>query len=261
MVYLNEVEHIKERADEACDALGFPRYEVVAERKLNAVDPRVIVVSQLAGNVGKTTADIPCSITMYVNDPAEGLAILGEIAKRNASKIFDSVVEDADGNAETFSIVETYTTPTIMDLDVVIGSNHAVRIVQYATFYVMADVLDVKEIGYKGEKIEFAQATIAYVAQLSANNKSGESLMKSTATGAAISLSITMPAQRNPLATDAIKVMVGECGKNTAFPISLSIGSHDPMAFSKRYLISACTMNSVRGGLPSLQVSFSEFDE
>lgn len=259
-VYFNAVQHFQNKLDAICDALGIDHYNVSAERKLDAVNAREVVIAAMAGPVGVTTATVTYEIGAYTNAPDEVMALLSELARTESGKVFTSESETMDGEVVTYNIIGSYMTPTVMDRDVEIGPNHGVRIVQFASFGVLPNLIDISSIKYKGQDVEFAQATVNYVAEVSSNNKSGQSLMKSTASGAAMSVSITLPPQRNVLTTDVLSVMVGLKDKNTPFSLDITFGTDNPTAATKQFIINGATFNTVRGAVPSLQVSFMEYD-
>lgn len=259
--YFDATAYFQSKIDAICSALDVDEYSVTAERKIDAVNARVIVVAAMAGPVGAKSASITYEVSAHTNNPPEVMSILTELAMAETNKPFTSAVEKADGNTVFYRIIPSFMTPTIMDRDVEIGANHGVRIVQYASFGIIADAYDVESIEYKGDEVEFAQATISFVSQLSSNNKSGENLMKNASTGAAFSLSLTLPSQRNALVTDIIKVMVGSKGKNTPFDIKIGIGGENGFEMEKTLILSTATLNSVLGRVPSLQASFAEFDD
>lgn len=259
--YFDAQAYFQAKLDAICAAMGIEPYKVSLERKLDAVNARVAVISALSGPVGAATATITYEIGVYTNEPEEVMSMLTELARSESGKVFSSESEGADGETKTYQCIGSYMTPTIMDRDIEIGPNHGVRVVQYASFGILADVLDIESVTYKGESIEFAQATLSFVSSLSANNKSGENLMKNTSTGAAISLSLTFPSQRSALALDLLSAMVGVRGKNEPFAIMFSVGGQNGISAEKKFIVSSATLNSVRGSVPSLQASFSEYDE
>ena len=259
--YFDATAYFQSKIDAICAALDVDAYSVTAERKIDAVNARVIVVAAMAGNVGATSASITYELSAYSNNPTEVISILTELARSETGKPFSSEAETSDGETISYRIIPSFMTPTVMDRDVEIGANHGVRIVQYASFGIVTEAYDVDSIEYKGSEVEFAQATISFVSQLTSNNKSGENLMKNASTGAAFSLSLTLPSQRNALVTDVIKVMVGSKGKNTPFDIKISIGGENGFEIEKTFILSTATMNSVLGRVPSLQASFAEFDD
>jgi hypothetical protein len=259
--YFDAVDYFQKKLNVICMALGIDGYNVSAERKLDAVNAREVVISAMAGPVGAATATITYEISVYTNVPDEVMNMLNELARTESGKTFTSEMETTNNEVLSFSIIPSYMTPTIMDRDLEIGPNHGARVIQYASFGILANVLDVKDITYKGEKVEVAQSTLNFVAQLSANNKSGENLMKSTSTGAALSLSLTIPSQSGLLALDIISVMAGAKDKNYQFNISLRVGDENGVTIDKTYIMSTATINSVRGSVPSLQATFAEYDE
>ena len=259
--YFDAVQYFQSKLNVICTALGFEEYNVSAERKLDAVNAREVVISAMAGPVGAATATITYEVSVYTNNPEEVMAMLTELARSESGSVFTSESETTGGDVVTYSVVPSYMTPTIMDRDLEIGPNHGVRVVQYASFGILANVLDINSITYKGDDVIFAQATINFVSQLSANNKSGENLMKSTSTGAAISLSLTIPSQKGLLALDIISVMAGAKSKNSPFAISLRVGDENGVLIDKTYVLSTATLNSVRGSVPSLQATFAEYDQ
>lgn len=259
-VYFDAVEYFQSKLDAICDALEIDHYNVSAERKLDAVNAREVVIAAMAGPVGVTTATVTYEISAYTNNPDEVMAMLNELARAESGKVFTSEVETIGGDTVTYNIIGSYMTPTVMDRDVEIGPNHGTRIVQFASFGILPDLMDISSISYKGEAVDFAQATVNYVAELSSNNKSGQSLMKSTASGAAMSISITLPPQRNTLTTDVLSVLAGTKDKNAPFSFSVVFGTDNPITISKQFIINGSTFNSMRGSIPSLQVSFAEYD-
>lgn len=259
--YFDAVSYFQAKLNELCVAMGYEQYNVSAERKLDAKNAREVVVSALSGPVGASTATITYEVSIYANDPTEAMSLLTELARTESGRVFSSDAETPDGDTITYQCIASFMTPTIMERDVEIGPNHGVRVVQYASFGILANVMDVSEVTYKGENVEFAQATLSFVAQLSANNKSGQNLMKSTSTGAAISLSLTIPSQTSPLSLDIVRVMVGQQGKNVPFAISFKVGGDNGVYAQKSFILSTATLNSVRGSVPSLQVTFAEYDE
>lgn len=259
--YFDAVEYFQKKLNVICMALGIDGYNVSAERKLDAVNAREVVISAMAGPVGAATATITYEVSVYTNNPDEVMNMLNELARTESGKTFTSEMETTDNEVLSFSIIPSYMTPTIMDRDLEIGPNHGVRVIQYASFGILKNVLDVKDITYKGEKVEVAQSTLNYVAQLASNNKSGENLMKSTSSGAAFSLSLTMPSQSGVLALDVLSVLVGAKSKNFPFAISFKIGGDNGIEVSKTFILSTATHNSVHGSVPSLQATFAEYDE
>lgn len=259
--YFDAVQYFQDKLNVICTALGIDEYNVSAERKLDAVNAREVVVAAMAGPVGAATATITYEVSVYTNNPDEVMAMLTELARSESGVTFTSESETTGGDVVTYSVIPSYMTPTIMDRDLEIGPNHGVRVVQYASFGILKNVLDVGGLTYRGEQLEFAQATLNFIAQLSSNNKSGQNLMKSTASGAALSLSLTIPSQSSVLALDIISVLVGAKSKNYPFAISFTIGDANGVQVSKTFILSAATLNSVRGSVPSLQATFAEYDE
>ena len=259
--YFDAVQYFQDKLDVICTALGIDEYNVSAERKLDAVNAREVVVAAMAGPVGAATATMTYEVSVYTNNPDEVMAMLTELARSESGSVFTSETETTGGEVVSYQCIPSYMTPTIMDRDLEIGPNHGVRVVQYVSFGILANVLDINSVKYKGDEVIFAQATINFVAQLSANNKSGENLMKSTATGAALSLSLTIPSQSGLLALDIISVMAGAKDKNYQFNISLRVGDENGVTIDKTYIMSTATINSVRGSVPSLQATFAEYDE
>jgi len=258
--YFDAAAYFQAKLDAICAAMEIESYSVSNERKLDAVNARVIVVSAMAGDVGTISANITYEISAYTNNPEEVLAVLTQLAKTETGKTFVSESEDPDGNVTIYNVVGSYMSPTIMERDLEIGPNHGVRVVQYVRFGILTDLLDVKSVAYKGETVEFAQATVNYVAELNSNNKSGQSLMKSTASGAAFSFSLTMAPQKTALAQDVMGVVLGSKDKNASFSLTITLGDTNPITFTGAFIVSGATFNSVRGAIPSLQVSFSQYD-
>lgn len=258
--YFDAAAYFQAKLDAICDAMEIERYSVSNERKIDAANARIVVVSAMAGPVGVVTAEITYEISVYTNAPEEVMAMLTQLAKTETGKTFTSESEDPDGNVSIYQCVGNYMTPTIMERDVEIGPNHGVRVVQYARFGILSDLLDIKTITYKGETVEFAQATTNFVSQMATNNRSGQSLMKNVATGAAVSVTLTVALQRTSLCIDVIKTMHGARNKNSAFALTISYGDSDGLEYSGNYVVQSATINTVKGSVPSLQVSFVEYD-
>lgn len=259
--YFDAVQYFQAKLDAICSALGVEKYNVSAERKLNAVNAREVVIAAMAGPVGAETATITYEVSAYTNNPDEVLSILTELARSESGQMFTSETENAQGDTVSYQCIPSFMLPTIMDRDIEIGPNHGVRVVQYASFGVIANVLDISGLTYKAETLEFAQATLNFVAQLATNNKSGASLMKSTSSGAALSLSLTIPSRTSLLALDVLSVACGAKDKNFPFDISFDIGDANGLKVSKTFILSSATLNSIRGNVPSLQATFAEYDQ
>lgn len=258
--YFDAVAYFKSKLDAICAAMGIAQYNVSSERVLNALDAREVVVSAMAGPVGAATASVTYEVSAWTNDPDEVMAMLNELARTESGKLFTSEAERGS-DVVIYSVIPSYMTPTVMERDVEMGPNHGARVIQYATFGIIANVMDVNGLTYKGEEYEFAQASLNFTAQLSSNNKSGENLMKSTSSGAAFSLSLTLPSQSSALAIDIISVLIGAKPKNHKFDLSFKVGDANGIEASKSFIISSASLNSVRGSLPALQATFAEYDE
>ncbi len=258
--YFDVVAHIQHYIDDICGDLNIPSYNVTSERKLDAYKDREIVVSSMAGQVGETTATIPYQLSLFANDPDEGILILTELAKRRANIAFESESEDENGNTVSYSIIGKYMTPTVMEADVEMLANYTCRIVQFVNFDVLINSLHISSVKYNSMPILFAQATSNFVSQMATNNKSGVSLMKNVATGAAVSITLTVPLQRTAFCVEVIKAMHGARDKNSAFSLEIGYGNQNDLIYSGNFVIQSATVNTVKGNITSLQVSFVEYD-
>lgn len=258
--YFDPIAYFQPRISAICSRANYDEYKVVAERNLASKDPsHEVVLAAMAGPTSRNTATVIYEVNVYTKDPNEAMSLLTELARANTERMFDSAVEDSDGNTNFYDIAPLYNTPTVLERNMKAGTDILCRVVQYVTFSVVANLLSVKSVKYLNEEVDFKSATISYSAETRPYPQSGQNLMKATPTGAAFTLSILMVPTNTPLVVLATKIMLGLEQKGTDIPLTITVGRD--ITVTKTFMLIGGTDPTVRGTLPSMQLSFMEKEE
>lgn len=232
-------------------------FEVTDERNLNSDESKVnVVVKQLVGSVSDDTADIPFQLDIYTVDPKSVMDIFTAIAQKRNGKPFTTLSKNETGFRE-YIVYEYYKTPVVMEADVDLNLNHYARVVVYVNLTILKSVSNIKSISVDGEEIEFAEATLGYVAELYSNRVSGGELNENKKTSAGVSVTMTMVNKAKIFNNKCFLIATGQMSGATVFDVTLTTSNN--LKANLKMVLQQTVLNGARNvpQLPTLQVTLA----
>lgn len=232
-------------------------FTVYAERNLDSMLDKEVVVSAKSGKYYRTSAEIPYQIDIVTSKPKETLDYFTNLFKKLNNTSFTSIVGEED-NKEIYNITQFYQTPTVIDPDIQVGSDHVARIVAFGSLYITYNVSNVVKIEIDNEEIEFENGTLSYVIDPHANKRSGNITVKSKARTNTTSVSFSVVNKNTVFCNKLFNIMFHKLDANTTFSVKITMSNG--LTGTLTMIVSQNNINFAKSALTGDNISLIEYD-
>ena len=254
-MFVDFVKYLQEKLD----AIASGVYVVSSERNVDAdYTKNQVVASALSGNVFEDSATIPYQIDIVTCDIDGVMGDFTMLAMQNNNVTFTAIVQQGEGQFQSYTITPFFNTPVVMEKDVAMGSDKYARIVVFASVSAMFNVSNVKSLKIDSEEVKFLNATLAYSAELVSNRVSGQELNASKKKASSTSLSFQMVNKASALTNKLLSIASGSLKGNTSFSVEIEMDNGLKLSFPM--VVSSYALSVARQMLPSINVGMFVYD-
>lgn len=239
------------------NALVSGQFKVYAERNLDSMIDGDVVVSAKSGKYYRSSAEIPYEINIMTSKPKETLDFFTNFFKKLNNTSFVSIVGEED-EKEIYNITQFYQTPSIIDKDIDIGSEHYARIITFGSLYITYNVSNIEELKIDNELIEFETATLAYVVDPHANKRSGNITVKSRVRTNTTSVAFSTVNKNSVFCNKLFKIMLHQLDANTTFTVDVKMSNG--LTGQLTMIISQSNVNAAKAALTGDNITLIEYD-
>lgn len=235
------------------------------ERVLKSYFEGNVVITQLVGTVNKYNAVLSYQIDIITSDIENGMNVFTQFAKSHSKVAFDTAIDTGEqdelGNEIyiIYNINQTWNTPTVMEKDIPVGSNHFARIVMFGTLFVLFNSSNVKQITIDGENIDFVNGSITWQQTMRSDRKSGQANNKNISEASAVSLSFQFASQQGIFANKLSALRTGAIHRTTAFAVKVILTNDIEENYTM--LLGTATLAFAITATPNYQIIMSERQE
>ena len=232
-------------------------FNVYAERNLDShFDGEVVVVAR-SGKYYRSSAEIPYQIEIFTSSPEETINWFTELFKELNNTKFTSIVGEGQ-DKEIYTITQFYQTPTIIDPDIEIGSDHYARIIAFASLYITYNVSDIQSIKIDGEEIEFENISISYSIEPHSVKKSGVIVVKSKVRTNTTSISFQAVNKNTIFFNKVFNILFHQINANTTFNVEIKMTNG--LTGELVMILSQSSLNGAKNALPGENINLIEYD-
>jgi len=240
-------------------------FKVSKERALKTYFEKEVVITQLVGTPSQFNATIPYQINVIASDIDNAMDVFTQFDKTHYKVAFDTTIDtnekDEYGNEIfiTYNISQNWNTPTVIDNNLEVGSNHFARIIMFGSLFVLYNSSNVKQITIDGENIDFVNGSLIWQQTMRSDRKSGQSNNKNISEASAVSLSFQFPSQKGIFASKLSALRTGKILRTTAFAVKVVLSDESIEEYTM--LVGTQTFTFAVSATPNYQIIMSERQE
>lgn len=255
-MFIDFASYFKNRLKEITDV----EFSISYERQLDSDSfDNEIVIKQLSGATYNESGNIPYQVDIITANPDETMEIFTRFALENTKKEFKELIENINGELESYSITPFFQTPVIVSPDERYGSNSYSRIVLFFNAFYVKGINDIKSLKIEGEELRLLNSTISYVTEVHSKKNSGDELNKVKKKYATFGISFQTISKNGIFTNRLWNIIFGLTAGNTPFKVTIELTNG--MSFTVNMIVTTANFSSADNQLPSFNVSMSVFDE
>lgn len=240
-------------------------FKVSKERILKSYFEGEVVITQLVGTVNKYNAVISYQIDVITSDIENAMNVFTQFAKSHNKVAFDTTIDTGEidelGNKIyiAYNINQSWNTPTVMEKDIGVGSNHFARITMFGNLFILFNSSNVKQITIDGENIDFVNGSLVWQQTMRSDRKSGQANNKNISEASAVSLSFQFASQQGIFANKLSALRTGAIHRTTAFAVKVVLTNDVEENYTM--LLGTATLTFAITATPNYQIIMSERQE
>lgn len=215
-------------------------------------DKTAVVVRTLAGNVYDDSAQVPYQIEIYTDEPKEMIDYFTTFAKNHNNKFIDSIIQEND-EYKKYTILQSYTTPVVLQTDIEFGSRHFSKVVLFPTLFIMFNVRNVKSIKINDELQETINGSINYTTELYSSRISGQNLNIQNKKTSTTQLTFLMLNKSTIFGNQVSQIRQGKLSGNTKFNVEVVFNDDSVENYSM--ILQTASLSFARAALSTLNIT------
>lgn len=253
---------LKDYLQQELDKIQEGSFKVSKERVLKSYFEGEVVITQLVGLINQYNATISYQIDVITSDINNAMNVFTQFAKTHYKAAFDTTIDTGEqdelGNEIfiTYNISQSWNTPTVMEKDIEVGSNHFARITMFGNLFILFNASNVKKITIDDENIDFVNGTLIWQQVMKSDRKSGQANNKNISEASSTSLSFQFPSQEGIFANKLSALRTGKILRNTPFVVKILLTNEQEEEYTM--LVGTQTLTFAVSAVPNYQIIMGE---